>query len=84
MLPGEVYFELCFQLLKKNELRQLEKVKQVYLGEKEGETISAIRNTVILDAEDLGIKPINESKSGKDSTMDQELEICIREYEIST
>ena len=55
---GKFYFELCFQLFKKNELGQLEKRQQVYLDEKEGEAISAIRNTVIHDAENIGLVPI--------------------------
>ena len=63
---------------------QLEKSQQVYLSEKEGEALSAIRNTVIHDAENLGLVPIYEGKSGKESTMDQELEICNRVYEIAT
>ena len=54
------YFGPCFQLLKKNELGQIEKSQQVYLGEKEGEKISAIRNTVIYDAENLGLVPVLE------------------------
>ena len=70
---GKIYFEPCFQLFKKNELGQLEKRQQVYLGEKEGEAISAIRNTVIHDAENLGLVPILELNSDKESTMDQEL-----------
>ena len=49
-----MYFEHCSQLFKKNELGQLEKRQQDYLGEKEGEATSAIRNTVIHDAEKLG------------------------------
>ena len=32
---GKLYFEPCFQLFKKNELEQIEKIQQVYLGEKE-------------------------------------------------
>ena len=63
------------------------------------ETISAIRNTVIHDAENLGLVPIyeaksakestmfqlpiREAKSAKESTMDQELDICNRLYEIA-
>ena len=81
---GKIYFEPCFQLFKKNELGQLEKRQQFYLGEKEGEAISAIRNTVIHDAENLGLVPIYEAKSGRESTMDQELDICNRVYEIAT
>ena len=63
---------------------QFEKSQQVYLSEKEGETISAIRNTVIHDAENLGLVPIYEAKSDKESIMDQELDICNRVYEIAT
>ena len=74
----------CFQLFKKNELGQLEKRQQVYLGEKEGEAISAIRNTVIHDAENLGLVPILELTSDKESTMDQELANCNKVYDIAT
>ena len=81
---GKFYFESCFQLLKINNLGHIEKFQQVYLSEKEGEAISTIRNTVIHDAEILGLVPIYEAKSGKESTMDQELEICNRVYEIAT
>ena len=63
---------------------QFEKSQQVYLGEKEGNRTPAIRNTVIHDAENLGLVPINEAKSAKESTMDQELDICNRVYEIAT
>ena len=50
---GKIYFEPCFQLLKINELGQFEKSQQVYLSEKEGETILAIRYSVIHDAENF-------------------------------
>ena len=73
-----------FQLLKINNLRQFEKSEQVYLSEKEGEALSTIRNNVTHDAENLGLVPIYEAKSGKESTMDQELEICNRVYEKAT
>ena len=72
--------EPCFQLLKINDLGQFEKSQQVYLSEKEGETKSAIRNIVIHDAENLELVPIYEAKSCKESTMDQELDICNRVY----
>ena len=81
---GKTYFEPWFQLFKKNELGQLEKRQQVYLGEKEGEAISAIRNTVIHDAENLGLVPILELTSDKESTMDQELANCSKVYDIAT
>ena len=51
---------------------------------KEGEAISAIRNTVIHDAENLGLVLKYVAKSGRESTMDQELDICKRVYEIAT
>ena len=40
--------------------------------------------TVIQDVENLGLVPIYEAKSGRESTMDQELDICNRVYEIAT
>ena len=67
---GKICLEPCFQLLKINDLGQFEKSQQVYLSEKEGKAISAIWNTVIHDAENLGIVPIYEAKSGRESTMD--------------
>ena len=67
----KIYFELCFQLFKKNELGQLEKRQQVKIGAKEGKAILAIRNTVIHDAENLGFVPILELTSDKESTMNQ-------------
>ena len=74
---GKFYFEPCFQLLKINDLGQFESSQQVYLSEKEGEALSTIRNNV-------GPVPIYEAKPGKESTMDQELEICNRVYEKAT
>ena len=79
-----IYFEPCFQLLKKNESGQIEKTQQVYLGEKEGERISAIRNTVIHDAENLGLVPVLEPNSDKDSNMEQELANCHAVYDVAT
>ena len=76
--------EQFFQLLKINDSGQFEKSQQVYPSEKEGEAVSAIRNTVIHDAENLGLVPIYEAKSGKESTMDLELDNCNRVYEIAT
>ena len=46
--------------------------------------MSVIRSSVIHDAENLGLGPIYEATSGKESTMDQELDICNRVYEIAT
>ena len=81
---GKIYFEPCFQLIKKNESGQIEKTQQVYFGEKEGERISAIRNTVIHDAENLGLVPVWEFYSDKDSTMEQELANCHAVYDVAT
>ena len=70
--------------IKKNDLGQFEKSQQVYPSEKEGEAVSAIRNTVTQDAENLELVPIYEAKSVKESTIDQELDNCNRVYEIAT
>ena len=43
-----------------------------------------MRNTIIHGAENLGLEPINEAKSGKESNMDQVLDICNKVYEIAT
>ena len=63
---------------------QFEKSQHVYLSEKEGEALSAIRSTVIHDAVNLGLVPIYEGTSAKKSTMEHELDICNRVYEIAT
>ena len=81
---GKFYFEPCFQLSKNNDLGQFEQSQQVYLSEKDGEALSRIRKTVTHDAENLGLVPIYEAKSGKESTMDQELENGNGVYEIAT
>ena len=56
------------------------KRQQVYLGE----AISAIRNTVIHDAVNLGLIPILELTSDKESTMDQELANCNTVFSIAS
>ena len=81
---GKIYFEPCFQLLKKNESGQIEKTQQLYHGEKEGERISAIWNTVIHDAENFGLVSVLESYSDKDSSMEQELANCHAVYDVAT
>ena len=70
-------------LYSKNELGQLEKRQQVSFGEK-GEATSAIRITVIHDAENLELVPILEVTSDKESTMDQELANCNKVLDIAT
>ena len=63
---------------------QFEKSQQVSLSEKEGEALSEFRITIIHEAENLGLTPIYDAKFGKKSTLDQELDICNRVYEIAT
>ena len=79
----KLYFEPCFQLLKKMNREKSKKNQQVYLGEK-GERISAKWNTVTRDAENLGLVRLLESYSVKDSTMEQELAHCHAVYDIAT
>ena len=64
----------------------LEKSQQVYLGEKQGEGISALRNKVVHDAENPGVAlaPTLEPYSVKYSTMEQELAKCHAVYHIAT
>ena len=81
---GKICLEPCFQLLKINDLGQFEKSQQIYLSEKEGEAISAIRNTIFHDAENLGLVPILELTSDKESTMDLQLANCNKVYDIAT
>ena len=84
ILQGENILGTVLSSNKINDLGQFEKSQQFYLSEKEREAISAIRNTIIHKAEKPGLVPIYEAKSGKESTMDQELDICNRVYEIAT
>ena len=63
---------------------QLEIIQLVHLGEKEGDGISAIKKTIIHDAENLGLVHILELISDKESTMDQELANCNKMYDIAT
>ena len=48
---------------------QFEKTEQVCLGEKEGERISEMRNTILHEAEKFWLEAIYEAKSVKESTM---------------
>ena len=72
---------LASNCLKKPEL--IKKPQQVYLSEKKGEKISAIRNTFIHDAENVGLVPVLEPYCDKDSTMEQELANCHAVYDIA-
>ena len=73
----------AFNNLKIKDAGQFEKFQQAYLSEKEGEAMSAISSAVIQDAENPELVPRYEAKSGKGSTMDQDLDICNRIYEIA-
>ena len=70
--------------MKINNLGQFEESRQVFFSEKEGEALSEIRKKFFHDAENLGLVPVYEAKSSKESTKDQELDICHRVYEIAT
>ena len=85
-LHRKVFFKPCFQLLqKKNKCRQIEKKKssKFIFGEKEWEKISTIRKTVIHDAENLGLVPVLEPFSDKNSTMEHELANCHAVYDVA-
>ena len=59
------------QFIQEKRVGTTRKRQQVYLGENEGEAISAIRNHDIHDAENLGLVPLLELTSDKESTMHQ-------------
>ena len=90
----KIQFEPCFQLLKMNHLGQFEKSQQVYHSKKEGEAISAIRNTLIHDAKNFEIVYMKPKlakhqlwswlESTKESTKVSTLHICNRVNEIAT
>ena len=65
IVQGENIHRTVLSIIEKNDLGQFEKFQQIFFREKEGEALSAIRNTVIHDAENLGIVPIYEAKFGK-------------------
>ena len=80
---GKTFFELASNY-QKNDSGQIEKSQQVYFGEKEAERIPAIRNIVNHDAENLGLVPVLEPYSEKDSTMEQELANWHAVYDVAT
>ena len=51
---------------------------------KKGERLSAKRNTVVHNAENLGLVPVLEPYSDKDSTMEQEFANCHAVYDVAT
>ena len=63
---------------------KLKKPSQSILVKKKGKRISAIRNTVIHDAENLGPLPVLEPYSDRDSTMEKELANCHAVYDVAT
>ena len=62
----------------------MEKNQQVCSDEKEGKRMSAIRNTAVQDAENLGLVPLLEPHSDKDSTMEQKPANCHAVYDVAT
>ena len=83
-LPGESLFWTLFSTVQENWVGIFRKSQLVYLGKKEREAISAIRITVIQDAESLGIVLILEVTSDKESTTDHELANCSNVFDIAT
>ena len=63
---GKIDLNPAFNKKKINDLGPFEKSQQSYLSETGGEAISAIPNTVIHDAENFGLLPIYEAKTGKE------------------
>ena len=59
------------------------KIQQIYLGEKEEEAITAIRNTVHQDAENLEVVSVLELNSEKHSIKDQELANWNKTYDVA-
>ena len=57
--------------------------KDSNFGGKEGEAFSAIRNSVLRDAENFGLVPILELNSDNESTRDQALAHCNKMYDIA-
>ena len=49
--------------IQKSESGHFKKSQQGFHGEKEGERVSAMRNTIIYDSENLGLEPINLAKN---------------------
>ena len=80
---GKFILNLALNYSRKISWDNKKKNQQVYRDEKEGEAISANRNTVIHDVENLGLVPILELTSDKESTMDQELANCNKVYDIT-
>ena len=80
----ENLFWTLLSIMQENWVGTTRKRQQVYLSEKEGKAISAIRNNVVHDAENLGLVAILELTSDKESTMDQEITDCNKVYDIAT
>ena len=60
MLQGENMFQTLLSTIRESWVGSTQKRQQVCLGGKEGEIISATRNTVIEDAENIRLAPILE------------------------
>ena len=76
ILEGEIFSEPS--KYSKKEPGQFEKSQHVYLGEKEQERISEMRNNIIHGGENFGLEPKYAVKSRQEYTMDQVLVICNR------
>ena len=83
ILQREKIFWTLLPTIQKNWVGATQKNQQNYLGGKEKEAITAIRNTFSQDAENLNFVPALEIISEKESTMDQELVNCNKKYDIA-
>ena len=78
---GKLNFEPCFQIFKTIELGQIVKEQQFLLNTKNSRPSGTLFFTTL---KRMGIVPKNKAISGKESTMDQELDICNKVYKIAT
>ena len=70
-LEGKKYFEPCFQLLKMIDLEILKNPNKYIFVKKKEKHYEQSRVLLFADVENLGLVPISEAKSGKESTLNQ-------------
>ena len=70
-------------MFKKTELGQLEKKTCISWWKREGEAVSLVENSVIHNAENIGLVLILDFNSEKESTLDQELANCNKMFDIA-
>ena len=70
-LEGKKYFEPCFQLLKMIDLEILKNPNKYFFVKKKEKQYEQSRVLLFADVENLGLVPISDAKSGKESTLNQ-------------